>query len=68
MLRNRVASVKRKRHLWRRFRIAAWVVGTLGVKRRDAAERAYAPGGAGFVEASVHFGTACREMLEAAAR
>ena len=68
MLRNRVASAKRKRHLWRRFRIAAWVVGTLGVKRRDAAERAYAPGGAGFVEASVHFGTACREMLEAAAR
>ena len=66
-LRNRIDSVKRKRHLWRRFRIVAWVAGVLSVKLARAAERAYAPGAAGYQEAQEHFDAVGREMIETAA-
>ena len=54
-LRTRIDKVKRKRALWRLFRIVAKVAGVLSVKLARAAERAYAPGAAGYQEAEQRF-------------
>lgn len=63
-LRKRIDSVKRKRHLWRRFRIIGMVAGRTAVKLARAAERAYAPGAAGFAEAQEHFDATWKAAAE----
>ena len=65
-LRTRIDSVKRKRALWRLFRIGAKVAGVLSVKLARAAERVYAPGAAGYQEAQQNFDAVGREMETAA--
>jgi hypothetical protein len=40
-----------RKAVWRRFRIGARVVGVLQLARRRSAERIFAPGAAGYVEA-----------------
>ena len=54
-LRTRIDKVKRKGALWRLFRIVAKVAGVLSVKLARAAERAYAPGAAGYQEVELRF-------------
>ena len=54
-LRTRLDNVKRKRALWRLFRIGGKVAGVLCVKLARAAERVYAPGAAGYKEAQENF-------------
>ena len=54
-LRTRIADVKRKRRLWRTFRIGVKVVGVLSVKLARAAERVYSQGATGYQEAQKSF-------------
>lgn len=59
-LRTRIADVKRRRKLWRTFRIGAKLVGVLLVKRAQAAERVYAPDATGYQEAQRNFKEKCQ--------
>ena len=54
-LRSRIVRARRRLALWRFFRRAARIAGVLCLARARAAERLYAPGGAGFVQALDHF-------------
>lgn len=63
-LRQRIDSVKRKRQLWRRFRVIVKVAGRLIVLRGAAAERAYAPGNAGYERALESFNATGIELLD----
>ena len=63
-LRQRIDSVRRKRHLWQRLRAIVKVAGRLVVLRAAAAERVYAPNKAGYEEARESFEATGEELLE----
>lgn len=55
-------KVARRRVLWRKFRAIGRLAGRLSTRRAEAAERAYAPGGAGQAQAQAEFEEAWRSL------
>ena len=55
-------QLARRRVLWRKFRAIGRLAGRLSTMRAEAAERAYAPGGAGQVQAQAEFEEAFRSL------
>ena len=69
-LKNRIAvvkRVKRRQELWRKFRMAARVVGVLCLWHARAANRTYLPGGAGYAAARDEFEGTGKQIASQAA-